>query len=246
VDILHRSSSDCVNCRRNGGQKGLWMRLTIIFAVIGLTVCLSVSFSHGREPEPNGQVAMDTPSFGTQQSLQPVISVSPDQLISASVADQPLSDVLRAMSEKQLFDMKGTTPYSETISIFFSDLTLEQALKKLMRGYNYVLLNQNEGEKPLLMIMGKSPGPDHTARPAPARQPVAVAPGVKSHYVPPTVANQQHPLQRSDPRTASPGNRLPDRTAQGTSPAGPIHTLPQTPAAQSMGQRGKRILPFAT
>ena len=135
----------------------------------------------------------------------PMIKVTEGDKISASAKNRPLSEVLRIMSQKNLFDIRGPLPSGESITVDFSGLTLEQALGKLMRGYNYVLMDQGASRKPILTVMGpivkgasagESPSPQ-TPQPVKNRPP---APGSPNVPPPPPQEGQPQPAaQRTGP-----------------------------------------------
>lgn len=153
------------------------------------------------------------------------IEVTGEEKISASIENRTLNEMLRMMSEKKLFEMKGPVPGGDTITLSFSNLSLDEALKKIMRGYNYVLIKQGESRKPLLMIMGKTERSNYTEQPVsvarpvdrPANQPANQPPETRS-YVPPS---QLPPATQPPAPTQRPG-----------APAQP----PQTPPAMAQGQ----------
>jgi len=125
-----------------------------------------------------------------------MVKVTEGDKISASAKNRPLGEVLRLMSQKNLFDIKGPLPSGESITVDFSGLTLEQALKKLMRGYNYVLVDQGASRKPILTVMGpivkgvsagEGPSPQ---TPQPVRN-RPLAPGGPN--VPPTLPQEGQP-----------------------------------------------------
>ena len=58
------------------------------------------------------------------------------------------------MSEKKLFEIMGSVPSGEEITLYFSGLTLREAMGKLLRRYNYVLM-QRPSKEPLLILMGR-------------------------------------------------------------------------------------------
>jgi len=145
------------------------------------------------------------------------ITVSGDQRISVNFDNRALSEILRMMSGKKLFDINGPVPPGEPMTIAFTELTLEQALKKMLRGYNYILMDRSPEQRPLLMVMGIVDGSRPTEqRVVPAARPETAGqqPDPKTYYVPPTVMEQE-PI---------PANAVPARAARGrtaTALAGP-------------------------
>jgi hypothetical protein len=85
----------------------------------------------------------------------PIIEVTQGSKITANVDNSRLGEVLRLMANKRLFEIRGSVSSREEISIHFTDLSLEAALKKLLRGYNYVLFQTEATRAPTLMVMGR-------------------------------------------------------------------------------------------
>jgi hypothetical protein len=201
-------------------SKPLILPLLIASVVVG-----SISVAWGAEvvPAAPGISRKGAP----EQPAGIVIEVSADARISARIDNRSLSDVLRAMTTKNLFDIKGALPAGETVSMAFSDLTLSEALKKLMRGYNYVLVGQGSATKPLLTVMGKVESAKATearAVSAPSAVPVSQRPDTSRSYVPPSTM----------PQTPAPANRAPipptGRAARSAGSPGPVGASSGTPA----------------
>jgi hypothetical protein len=161
------------------------------------------------------------------EQATPVIEVTKGRRISGHVVNLTLSEVLRLMSEKGLFDIKGPLPPGGSLSITFLDLTLDETLKKLMRGHNYALLHEGPAKRPVLMLMGK------VARPDPAigyaRQSVNRLPGNRvvdrRSYVPPAIMEPRQPVRKTRagrPQEAS--GRRPSPTGRGTPAPGAAST----------------------
>jgi hypothetical protein len=121
------------------------------------------------------------------------LEVTHEEKINVNVENGSVAEMLRAMAEKKLFEIKGAVP-GDQITLRFSNLSLDEALKKIMRGYNYVLIRQGESGKPLLLLMGKierSKAPEQTAARGPAQHPQPAIPqaqgGTEARmYVPPS------------------------------------------------------------
>lgn len=150
-------------------------------------------------------LSMHGTSSGAEGAISPAFRVGRGGRISVRIANLPLNQVLRLMSERGLFDISGALPSDEAVSAVFLDLPLDEALKKLMRGYNYVLFREGTGQKPLLLLMGKAvrpnPAQQRVRQRTPVRLPVNQAPDPKTYYVPPTIVEQQ-PAAKS-PRLVS-------------------------------------------
>jgi hypothetical protein len=121
----------------------------------------------------------------------PTIEITREAKITANIENKPLHEALRMMASKNLFEIKGAVPAGEPVTVRLSNVTLDEALKKLMRGYNYVLVSQGTSKKPSLMVMGKiqADRPAARATPTPPAQPAranqVLIPG--TYYVPPTL-----------------------------------------------------------
>jgi hypothetical protein len=87
---------------------------------------------------------------------QALIKVTHDEKISADVENVPLSQVLDAMAASVGLEVKGSVPSGEMVSVNFSNLGLDEALKRLLLGYNYVLITSEQTGKASLMVMGRA------------------------------------------------------------------------------------------
>ncbi|OPY69331.1 MAG: hypothetical protein A4E57_01222 [Syntrophorhabdaceae bacterium PtaU1.Bin034] len=170
-----------------------------------------------------------------EQAAAPVIEVTRGRRIRGHIVNLTLSEVLRLMSERGLFDIKGALPLGGSLSITFLDFTLDETLKKLMRGHNYALLHEGPAKRPVLMLMGKVVRPDPAigyARQLVNRLPVNRVVDRRS-YVPPAIIEPQQPIRktragrRSDqagrPQEAS-GRRTVAPTGRGTPVPGAAST----------------------
>jgi hypothetical protein len=116
----------------------------------------------------------------------PILDLSlADATMSADMDDRPLDEVLRLMADRGLIEVKGRIPGGEPLTLHFRRLTLDQALSRIMRGYNYVVIEQGKARAPLLTVMGKvergSPGASRATEAPPA---LPAEPDSRS-YVPP-------------------------------------------------------------
>ena len=160
---------------------------------------LSGRIEQVRTPSPRNQNTTELPP----DSQTSTVSVSSDRRISVRFDNRQPGDILRMLSERRLFDISGPLPSGEPTTIAFSELTLQQALTKILRGYNYTLMDRGQGQTPVLMVMGKvdaNRAAEPRAVPQPAAEPVNQQPDPKSYYVPPTVVEQQ-PASAGAPAT---------------------------------------------
>ncbi len=189
------------------------------------------SVAYGAGPTPKeikgGEIAPG-------QTPGPTVTIGENERISGSIENRPLSEILRVMSEKSLLDIRGPLPSGEPISVTFSNLTLPDALKRLMRGYNYVLMNQGAAKKPLLMVMGRveraSATEQKVPQPVSSAPPKSQAPEPGTSYVPPTTVDQPPPVARG-PQPASVRGRP---TGQAGSPT-PAQPRSEEPPSQGQG-----------
>lgn len=151
------------------------------------------------------------------------IEITKEARITANIENKSLQEALRMMADKNLFEIKGGVPAGEPVTVRFSNVTLDEALKKLMRGYNYVLVGQGTSKVPSLTVMGKVQAGTPSARAAstqapqvpPASASQGLVPG--TYYVPPNLL----PAPASPSPAAVPARRAAERRTpgQGSDPA---------------------------
>jgi hypothetical protein len=126
----------------------------------------------------------------THAQSPPVIKVRSEGTVSMQVVNVPLNEVLAILAKNVPMDIKGAIPSQELVTLEFSNLSLEEALRRIMRGYNYVLLRMDEPARPVLTVMTRT-----------ERTPYVEA-------APATVAPSEPPGGLPRPRaSASPGSR---------------------------------------
>ena len=142
---------------------------------------------------------------------RPALTVTKGSRISVDVDNQPLNALLRMMAEKRLFNISGGAAGNESLTLHFSNLTLPEALSKMLRGYNYVVIDQGKNQLPVLTVMGKIQKgrrrPMRNARPraaCPARTEKLCAPGAsaRSRPAPPATRSRPAPGQPRGPGPA--------------------------------------------
>jgi hypothetical protein len=101
-------------------------------------------------------VALPLTLVAAGRNDQALIKVTHDEKISANVENVPLSQVLNAMAASVGLEVKGSVPSGEMVSVNFSNLSLDLALKRLLLGYNYVLITSEQTGKASLMVMGRA------------------------------------------------------------------------------------------
>jgi hypothetical protein len=152
-----------------------------------------------------------------------VLTVTKESRISVDVDNQPLDALLRMMAEKRLFSIGGGVAGNESLTLHFVDLTLPEMLSKILRGYNYVVIDQGKNQPPVLTVLGrvqKSAVAAHADTPAPP----AASPEPRSY------ASPEPPLEPPATLAAS---------QPGLSPRQPVAQQPQTPQeAKPVGEAG--------
>ena len=142
----------------------------------------------------------------TQAQGPPVIKVRSEGTVSMQVVNVPLNEVLSILAKNVPMDIKGAVPSQELVTLEFSNLSLEEALRRIMRGYNYVLLRMDEPSRPVLTVMSRTERTPYV-EPAPATViPSAPAGG------PPRPSASVPPV--SPQAVAEPGQGRPPATAR--------------------------------
>ena len=147
--------------------------------------------------------------------------VRDERRVTLQVADVPLNEVLSILAKNVPLEIRGTVPSQERITVQFSNLTLEEALSRIMRGFNYVLVRPEESAKPLLVVMNKI---ERSIRNEPASAgPVPAGPVPVPAGLPGVVTTQPgRPQQPGIPPSAQGPGALPTRVGPTeTGQAGP-------------------------
>ena len=179
---------------------------------------------------------------------EPALTVTNESRISVNVDKQPLNVLLRMMAEKKLFNISGGAAGAEFLTLHFSNLTLPEALSKMLRGYNYVVIDRGKNQPPVLAVMGKiekGAVAAHAQAPAPAPampEPRSYAPPEPEPAPPVTVVTPQpgmsarQPAARPQmPQEARPGGEAQRQQAGQPPPAGQPARQAEAPPAESPG-----------
>ena len=89
-------------------------------------------------------------------SGQGIFETDKDGTVTARVVNVPLAEVLKNFCATFNLGMKGTPTNDESISFTITKGTFDEALKRLMRGHNYVLIQDAAAGKPTLILLGKA------------------------------------------------------------------------------------------
>ena len=99
----------------------------------------------------HGGVALDASAAGN------VIKATEGNRISVDIVDLPLTQVLGNLSQHLPIEIRGRPDGNDRLSLHFSHLTLQEALRKIMAGYNYVVIEPGPaGGRLVITILGKA------------------------------------------------------------------------------------------
>jgi hypothetical protein len=184
-------------------------------------------------------------------AAQDIFSVTEEGRITAHIADLPLEQALAELSRSVPLDIRGSVAKEERLTLDFSRLTLEGALREMMVGYNYVLITPKGQDKPVLVVLGKAENDEGIAPllsygpPPPSYErtaPVPSSPVAASTSIPvppsPTTPLPSAGLARESEAAATEEHLRPDSNEEGPAGVGsnPDSGPPFNPAA--WGGRG--------
>lgn len=167
---------------------------------------------------------------------QIAFALTRDGKIKAQIDGRPLNQTLRELATKFSVDLKGITVGSETISLSLSEVSLEELLKKMMRGYNYVLVRPDKSDRLMLMVLSRADRTKYVDPPAQAPSPAPAIPQPAPQSIP------QKALQ------ASPVPAQPQQTQRPTPSPVPSRNDSSQPLPPSGGSAGvaRRSAPVPT
>ncbi|MGD0230763.1 MAG: hypothetical protein ABSC19_10450 [Syntrophorhabdales bacterium] len=165
---------------------------------------------------------LDHPVAHASSGVADAIRVERDGRISADIADLPLGAVLSAISQKLPVRVLGRFDANERITIHFSGLTLPECVRRLMAGYNYVLMQgEGPGGRLTVTVMGRI---DRRIR--------EVAPAVEAtgegERAPIEGARRRRPSPQGEPGVAPPAPQAGEDGVQAPPPAASAGAAPPT------------------
>ena len=202
---------------RRCGPKGLSLPLILTFISLGLS----------------GYSAM---------AAQDIFSVTDAGRITAHMTNLPLPQALAALSRSMPLEIRGSVAGDEKLTLHFSGLTLGEALREMMAGYNYVLITPKGQGKPVLVVLGKAEKgrgttPPSEERTAPVPPPAAPAP-TSASAPPPPMTPPESAGKASGRQAAATEEHVQPDSNQGGAGQNPDSEPPFNPAA--WGGRGFR------
>jgi hypothetical protein len=139
----------------------------------------------------------------TLATEKPVFEIDKGGAITAHATNARLQDLLKNFSTTFNIEVRGTPTTTEPININLSRATFDETLKRLLRGYNYVLIQDDQSKRPAVVILGKAERTKYVDEPSPVQQQAlaAAAPPPPSPASYGTVSPQQSisPAQSPEP-----------------------------------------------
>jgi hypothetical protein len=102
--------------------------------------------------------------------VAPQIIISSEGRISADIENVSLQEVVRLMVEKQVLKIRGSLPQGVLNPSRFFELAPEQALIKLLRGFNYAISREHLTDKWTMMVLGQAKREPYKAEEKPAQR----------------------------------------------------------------------------
>jgi len=186
-------------------------------------------------------------------AAQDIFRVTEEGRITAHIVDLPLGRALAELSWRVPLEIRGSVAKEERLTLDFSRLTLEGALREMMVFYNYVLITPKGQDKPILVVLGKAENDEGIAplpsygQPPPSYErtapvPSSPAPASTSTSAPPSPKRPlpSAGLARESDAAATEEHVRPDSNEEGPAGLGsnPDSEPPFNPAA--WGGRGFR------
>ena len=110
-------------------------------------------------------------------SEQRMFELTKEGSINATVVNAPLQEVLKNFCSTFDLEVKGMPGTDALVSLTITKGTFDETLKRLLRGYNYVFMQDATSGKPAIMVLGKAERTKYVDAPPPSR---AVAEPVSS------------------------------------------------------------------
>ena len=171
-------------------------------------------------------------------AAEDVFRVTKEMHITADITGFSLGQALAVLSQNMPLEIRGSVAGDERLTLRFSQLTLQQALREMMAGYNYVLIEPGAQEPLVLVIIGKAeketislPAPGVGATmPRPAEPDKAGPPSVTAPLPAPTGVPSPLPMALPGQSAALPpsSQEAPDPSTAAATPAYSEATAPSS------------------
>ena len=106
------------------------------------------------------------PSFASEQRM---FELDKEGSINATVVNAPLQEVLKHFCSTFNLEIRGMPGTDAVVSLSITKGTLDDTLKRLLRGYNYVFMQDATSRKPAIMVLGKAERTKYVDAPPPSR-----------------------------------------------------------------------------
>jgi hypothetical protein len=144
-----------------------------------------------------------------------MFKIDDQKKISARITNAPLQDVLKDLCSTFNVEIKRMPHTDEMVSLTITEATLDEALKRLLRGYNYVYMQDAEHAKPAIIVFGKTERSKYAEESSGTRQATMEPP---NHVPAPIQVIQQRAASASSQTHAPVQNRLSVNTASAPNP----------------------------
>lgn len=160
-----------------------------------------------------------------------------DRKIDVQINDLPMSETLKDLAARIPLEFKGISVGNEIITLNLSSVSLEEILKQLMRGYNYVVIKPESSEKTIVMVLSRAERTKYTPLPPQVNRPpetIASAPPVAHPLAMPAMPSVgiKPPVSGTDPHATTASTDTPVATAPIVSSGQGGISASQTDAAQ--------------
>jgi len=121
------------------------------------------------------------PSLASEQKM---FELTKEGSINATVVNAPLQEVLKSFCSTFNLEVKGMPGTDALVSLTITKGTLDDTLKRLLKGYNYVFMQDATSRKLAIMVLGKAERTKYVDAPQPSRAVAEPVPSPTS--LPPT------------------------------------------------------------
>jgi hypothetical protein len=144
-----------------------------------------------------------------------MFEIDDQKKINARITNTPLQDVLKDLCSTFNVEIKRMPHTDEMVSLTITEATLDETLKRLLRGYNYVYIQDTEYAKPAIMVFGKTERSKYAEESSGTRQATMEPP---NHVPAPMQVIQQRAVSASSQTPAPAQNRLSANTTSVPNP----------------------------
>ncbi len=163
-----------------------------------------------------------------------------DRKIDVQINNLPMSEALKDLAAKIPLEFKGISVGNEIITLNLSSVSLEEILKRLMRGYNYVVIKPESSEKTIVMVLGRAERTKYTAPPPQVDS--ATEKRVSAPSVAPPPAITPKPSSDIKPPSSGAGSHTTTASPDTSGATAPIVTSEQSGISASQKDATQKIV----